>query len=79
LAWRPLAPCLNVEAWRAFGGPTTMTDEPTLHRMTKRKGYRIEKSADGYTLINNQTNTIMYHYKDVTLQEIAKFLTPSDE
>jgi hypothetical protein len=56
-----------------------MTDEPTLHRMTKRKGYRIEKSADGYTLINNQTNTIMYHYKDVTLDEIAKFLTPSDE
>jgi hypothetical protein len=31
-----------------------MIDESTLRRMAKRKGYRIEKSDDGYTLINDR-------------------------
>jgi hypothetical protein len=56
-----------------------MIDESTLRRMAKRKGYRIEKSDDGYRLINDRANVIMYHYKEVTLDEIAKFLTSSDE
>ena len=53
--------------------------ESTLRRIARREGFRIEENDDGYTLIDDRLNAIMYHYKDVTLDEIAKFLTPSDE
>jgi hypothetical protein len=53
--------------------------ESTLRRIARREGFRIEENDDGYTLIDDRLNAIMYHYKDVTLDEIAKFLAPSDE
>lgn len=44
-----------------------------LRRCAAEQGYRIKKSGDGYTLIDNRLGAVVYHFADVPLEDIASF------
>ncbi len=55
-----------------------MSNEARVRRVAKRNGYRVEKSDDRYTLIDDRLNAVMQHFKGVSLDEIAKFFATNE-
>jgi hypothetical protein len=50
-----------------------MPSEAVLRRLAKEQGYRIEKHADRYSLIDDEKNAAMFHFQNTTLEHIAEF------
>jgi hypothetical protein len=51
--------------------------EQRLRRQLRSRGYRLKKSRrapDCYSIVNVQLNALMFHYRNVSLDQIKAFL-----